>query len=66
MTQPSCNVPENSGISVAEEFTNVQNWAKHNSIISTVINLSKTKEIIFIILESFLFPFLPLFLTLNK
>jgi len=38
-------VPENSDISVAAEFTKVQDWAKHNIM---VINLSKTKEIIFL------------------
>jgi len=37
-------VPENSDISVAAEFTNVHDRAKHNSM---VINLSKTKKIIF-------------------
>jgi len=37
-------LPENSDISVAAEFTDVQDWAKHNGM---VINLSKTNEIIF-------------------
>jgi len=60
---PTLLVPENSDISVAAEFTNVQDWAKHNSM---VIHFSKTKEIIFVILKPFLFPFLLLFLTLNN
>jgi len=55
-------VPENADVSVAAEFTNVQDWAKHNSM---VINLVKPKNI-FIILEPFLFPFLYQFLTLNN
>jgi len=36
-------VPENSDISVAAEFTNVQGWAEHMAI-----KLSETKEIIFL------------------
>jgi len=33
------------------EFNHIQDWTKHNSMI---INLGKTKEIIFTILESYL------------
>ena len=37
-------VPEQSDISMKEEFTNIQDWARRNKM---VINLSKTKEIVF-------------------
>ena len=37
-------VPEQSDISMEEEFTNIQDWARRNKM---VINLSKTKEIVF-------------------
>ena len=37
-------VPENSDVSVATEFSYIQDWANDNSMI---INLAKSKEIIF-------------------
>jgi len=37
-------VPENSYVSVATEFSYIQNWANDNSMI---INLAKSKEVIF-------------------
>jgi len=37
-------VPGNSDVNAKMEFTHIQDWAKHNSMI---INLGKTKEIIF-------------------
>ena len=37
-------VPGNSDVNATMEFNHIQDWAKHNSMI---INLSKTKEIIF-------------------
>jgi len=37
-------VPENSDVNVATEFSYIQDWANDNSMI---INLAKSKEIIF-------------------
>ena len=39
-------VPGNSDVNATMEFNHIQDWAKHNSMI---INLGKTKEIIFYI-----------------
>jgi len=37
-------VPENSDVDVATEFSYIQDWNNHNRMI---INITKTKEIIF-------------------
>jgi len=38
-------VPEKTDVSVATEFCHIQDWAKDNSMI---INLAKSKEIVFL------------------
>ena len=37
-------VPENTNVDLVDEFSNIQEWADSNGI---VINLHKTKEIVF-------------------